>query len=138
MAKKGVKTRKTKRGPPKNNGKHPGGRPVEYTPEVCASIIKKTEMYIKSVEIPSKARLAYNLNIPYQALYEHKEFSDILKRLEMKREAGLEELMLSGQTNVSTGCIFALKQLGWKDKHELEVTEKKYTVIPAESASDNG
>jgi hypothetical protein len=27
--------------------------------------------------------------------------------------------MVSGIPNVSTGCIFSLKQLGWKDRHEL-------------------
>lgn len=57
-----------------------------------------------------------------QSFYDYEEreaFSYIIKRLRLKVESGYEEA-LSG--NTCTGAIFALKNMGWKDKTEQEIS----------------
>lgn len=67
------------------------------------------------------AEFAYQNNIPRQRLYDLKDntLKRLMKKLIDKKEASLERLMLSGKQNVATGCIFSLKQLGWKDRQEI-------------------
>lgn len=95
--------------------KHPGGRPKKYTPELIAEITAKLDKYINSTDIPILAEFAYLNNMNRQLFYDYVEFLDILKKYQAKREAGLEKLMLSGKAHVAAGCIFALKNMGWKD-----------------------
>jgi hypothetical protein len=53
-------------------------------------------------------------NIRRQRLYEVEYFSDALKRLMEKKEAEIELGGLRGKYN-ATMCVFALKQMGWRD-----------------------
>ena len=48
-----------------------------------------------------------------------KELSYAIKRLMLKKEAQLEKLALKGKID-KTMAIFSLKQIGWRDKHEIE------------------
>lgn len=95
--------------------KRPVGRPRKYTREYLAEIVEKLERYIDETPVPVVAEFAYQNRIPRQALYDHEELSDSIKRLIDKKEAQLERLALNGDIN-TTMAIFSLKQLGWTDK----------------------
>jgi hypothetical protein len=97
----------------------PAGRPVKYTPEVIEDLLIKLNDYIEKNTIPIVAEFAYKNNIPRKQLYEIPEINDTLKRLIDKKEANLEKGLLSGKL-VAAGAIFSLKQLGWKDRHEID------------------
>uniref|UniRef100_A0A6H1ZBR6 Putative terminase small subunit n=1 Tax=viral metagenome TaxID=1070528 RepID=A0A6H1ZBR6_9ZZZZ len=126
----------TKRKKKKEN--HTIGRPPHYeTPEKLQEAIdkyflnppNKRKMYKDStskeyIEIPiyGVSGLAYALGfVDRQSLYDYEKRGDVfsctIKRarlfIESEYEAGLRE-------NNVTGVIFALKQMGWKDKHEIE------------------
>ncbi len=52
-----------------------------------------------------------------------KEFSHTIKTARSFMEREYENLLRAGNC---TGAIFALKNFGWKDKQELDITEKSY------------
>ena len=57
-----------------------------------------------------------------QGFYEYKErseFSDIVARIQMTVENSYENGLY---TKFSQGCTFALKNMGWKDKTEQEIS----------------
>lgn len=95
------------------------GRPKEWTPERISGLIALIEQYTEETEIPILAEFCYKNNIYKQLLYDMPEFSDAIKKLISKKEAQLERKALSGEVNVAT-AIFSLKQLGWRDKQEIE------------------
>lgn len=103
-------------------GKHPGGRPPKWHP---VEIAKELGEYVDSTEIPVVAEFCYKRGIPRAYIYEMgdkcQELSDALKRCIDKKEAKLELLSLQGKVNASQ-AIFSLKQLGWKDKQEIDQT----------------
>lgn len=88
------------------------------TPE---ELQKKIDQYIKTEEKPTLAGLAYYLEIDRKSLYNYKErpeFFHIIKRATDYIESQYEQRLIYG-TN-PTGLIFALKNMGWSDKKELE------------------
>lgn len=96
------------------------GRPLIFEkPEDLKNAIDE---YIESCgEKPTLAGLAYHLQIDRQTLYNYEdrpEFFDIIKRAKEWIEYKYEERLIYG-TN-PTGLIFALKNMGWKDKSEVE------------------
>lgn len=122
--------------------KHPGGRPRIFdNPEDLAAKIQDYFFYdeveerqtgIGTVSIPTGkklpnrrptlAGLAYALGIDRQTLYnyaERDEFFDIIKKARCYVEMIYEErLVWDGQISV----IFPLKNMGWKDKTETELS----------------
>ena len=97
-----------------------GGRPALY--ESVEEFKAAVEAYFE--EVGSKATitgLAYHLGFESrQSFYdyeEREEFSYIVKRSRLKVESEYEA-KLSG--NNVAGSIFALKNMGWKDKTEQE------------------
>lgn len=94
-------------------------RPLIFkTPEELQS---KIDEYIKTEERPTLAGLAYHLGINRQTLYNYKErpeFLDIIKSATDYIESQYEQRLIYG-TN-PTGLIFALKNMGWSDKKEVE------------------
>lgn len=52
-----------------------------------------------------------------------KEFRHTIKRARTFIEAEYEKIL---QLTGNTGAIFALKNFGWTDRQEIEVTERKY------------
>lgn len=113
--------------PPKSEFKSLGGRPATYeTPELMAQAI---ELYFKTCvaekAYPSITRLAYALGFESrQSFYDYEakpEFSYIIKRSRLLVEAGYEDAL---RYNNCTGSIFALKNMGWKDKTENEIYGK--------------
>jgi len=105
----------------KTTAKRPVGRPIEWTPQRIEALRVKFLQYIKDTEIPIIAEFAY-LNGTYrQLLYDLPEFSDAIKLCISKKESALEKKGLTGEVN-TTMAIFSLKQLGWKDKQEVDTT----------------
>lgn len=107
--------------------KHAGGRPLVYkTPESLEQAIQDYfDTQVGSGSPITISGLAYSLGfISRQSLYDYKEreeFSYILKRATFFVESQYEN-KLSGTT--PTGAIFALKNMGWKDRTETELTGK--------------
>lgn len=107
------------------------GRPLLYeSPEVLAA---QCEAYFADVEEkkinPTITGLTYFLGFADKTtLYDYRdrpEFSHPIKRailrVEMGYEAGLTEQSVAGR-------IFALKNMGWKDKTETELSGKNISV----------
>jgi hypothetical protein len=101
--------------------KKPVGHPVtRWTPEYLELIRSQLDAYRKATPIPCLKDFCDGHDIHCPRLYEHEELSEAIKLCVQKREVGLEKQGLSGAS--VTFCIFALKQLGWKDTHSIETT----------------
>lgn len=100
--------------------KGPGHPVTRWTPEARQELLQKLQAYIEENDIPILLEFAAHEHVRRQTLYELEELSDAIKECIDKKESGLERLMISGKSNVATGCIFSLKQLGWKDTVSLE------------------
>ena len=97
----------------------PGGRPLKYTPDELQIAV---DDYFATEQKPTIAGLAVHLDMDRQTLYNYRErdeFFDILKRAVNKVEAKYEGRLI--YENNPTGVIFALKNMGWKDKTEQDV-----------------
>lgn len=83
------------------------------------------------IEVPSPtiSGLAYHLGFASrQSCYDYEvkpEFAYTLKRAKLFMENEYEQMLKNGQC---TGAIFALKNLGWKDKHEVENTNTNTNI----------
>ena len=100
----------------------PAGRPVSvYTPERIAEIKADLDKYIDETGIPIVAEFAYTRDIRKATLYEIPELAYSLKRLIEKKETQLEKLGMANKIN-TTFAIFSLKQLGWSDKQEIDMS----------------
>jgi DNA-packaging protein gp3 len=102
-----------------------GGRPIKYeTPELMEQAIG---LYLQTCEAekrkPTITRLALALGFESrQSFYDYEqkeEFSYIIKRARLEVEAGYEDGLRESNC---TGSIFALKNMGWKDKTEQEIS----------------
>lgn len=94
------------------------GRPLKYTVE---ELTAKVNEYFETQERQTLAGLALFLGIDRQTLYNYRErdeFFDIIKESVNRVEAKYEERLI--YENAPTGVIFALKNMGWKDKSEVE------------------
>lgn len=94
------------------------GRPLKYTVE---ELTVKVNEYFETQERQTLAGLALFLGIDRQTLYNYRErdeFFDIIKESVNRVEAKYEERLI--YENAPTGVIFALKNMGWKDKSEVE------------------
>jgi len=98
-----------------------GGRPSVYTNP--GDLEAAVQEYFAIEGKKTVTGLAYHLGFESrQSLYDYEqkgEFSYIIKRAKLQVEIMYEE-SLSGTT--PTGSIFALKNMGWKDKTETEIT----------------
>jgi len=107
------------------------GRPRSYTDEQIEEIKGKFLEYINSENIPIIAEFAYKNEIPRNTLYDYPEFSTLVRRCIDKKESQLEKLGLDGDVNTSM-AIFSLKQLGWRDKQDLNMSTDKPLSIAIE------
>lgn len=100
--------------------KNLGGRPLSYSdPKKLQADVDK---YFEEEPQPTLAGLAYALGINRSTLYEYDDkemFSDIIKRARDRVAATYETRLIYGSQ--PTGVIFALKNMGWKDKTESEI-----------------
>jgi hypothetical protein len=100
---------------------HAGGRPLIFPSP--ADLQSACDLYFASEERITLAGLALALNIDRQTLYnyaERDEYFDIIKKAREKVEARYEAKLI--YDNQPTGVIFALKNMGWKDKTETELS----------------
>lgn len=128
----------------------PAGRPALYN--TASDMQIEAEKYFAECESKTKrptiTGLCYSLGFESrQSFYDYEEngeFSYIIKRLRLKVESGYEEA-LSG--NNCAGAIFALKNMGWRDKTEQEITgampvvwreERTYETKMPNQSSPNG
>lgn len=101
------------------------GRPAVYTEP--GDLQAAVEEYFAGIEDgkPTITGLAYHLGFESrQSFYDYEknsDFSYIIKRARLRVEVGYEESL---RTNNPTGSIFALKNMGWKDKTETGFTDK--------------
>ena len=103
----------------KENGKNATGRPNKYSKKFLKELKEQFGEYIDKTDIPIIAEFAYKNDLYKQFFYDHIEFSDLIKKCVSKKEAQLEKLGLLKQ--VDTGmAVFSLKQLGWRDKQDIE------------------
>jgi len=101
--------------------------------EYFKSGLKKKTIITKSglpvtVEIPTITWLCLFLwfedRHSFNSYEKYPEFTSTIKQARSRIESHYEELAQEG----NTGAIFALKNFGWKDKTEVETTEKKIEV----------
>ena len=117
------------------------GRPAVY--ESASDLQIEAEKYFAECEEKNKrptiTGLAYYLGFESrQSFYDYEtrgEFSYVIKRLRLKVESGYEEA-LSG--NNCAGSIFALKNMGWKDKTEIDTRYPDGVSMVFEKAHSNG
>lgn len=109
--------------------KNKGGRPSTWTdPKVVEKLIDE---YFKHAKKPTLSGLAVTLDISRSTLYEYEkkdQFSDIIKKARNRIIEIYEELLIHRDQN-PTGVIFALKNMGWSDKQETELTGNLNIII---------
>ena len=99
------------------------GRPRNLSNERIAELQDKFEEYIRETPVPIIAEFAYLNDVLRESLYDYPEFSTLIKKCVAKKEAQLERGALQNSLN-TTMAIFSLKQLGWRDKQEHEISGK--------------
>ena len=113
-------------------------RPIYNSPEELQEAI---DLYFDGADKPTISGLALHCGfVSRQSFYDYEqrpEYSYTIKRARLRIESMYEE-KLQGQT--CTGAIFALKNLGWRDKTEQEqtgiVTNVNVTVDSNETAEE--
>jgi hypothetical protein len=82
---------------------------------------KAPNQQVIEIEVPTITGLCYYIGFESrQSFYDYElrpEFSYTVKRARLFIEQEYEEQLITGNT---VGAIFALKNMGWKDKHETE------------------
>ena len=96
------------------------------TPKDIQAIKLKYLEYIQETDIPIVNDFAFRMQMRRETLYQNKVLREITELAVLKKLAALERGMVTGTLPVA-GCIFALKQHGWKDRQEVEtkVIDKK-------------
>lgn len=105
------------------NGKHPGGRPVKWTPEVVESLAAELVEWMKVPVNYWMKDFAHGKGFSFQRMVEfcswNEKFSDAYKMAQEMQESKLVKLGLSGKRNPAM-AIFALKNVaGWRDRFDV-------------------
>jgi DNA-binding XRE family transcriptional regulator len=130
MTKNGNEEKKTadkevpkKEAPKEEEEKNKGGRPPIWEDPI--ELKELVFDYFNENNEPTLAGLAEAIGIARSTLYEYEKkdrFSDIIKKARRKVEAIYEHRLVYGKQ--PTGVIFSLKNMGWTDKTETDVTSK--------------
>ncbi len=100
---------------------HPGGRPPIF--EEPEQLQTEIDLYFSTLDGAPVTITGLCLFLGFdsrQSFYDYEKndkFSYIIKKARMKVENAYEKNLSGGQP---TGSIFALKNMGWKDKTETE------------------
>ena len=108
----------------------PVGRTVgerNYLQSEIDAYVDLFSQYIESHDIPVITEFAYQNNVS-KFIVDRPEFIDLKQKCLAKKESALEIGCLKGTLNAPMS-IFSLKQLGWRDKQEQELTHKFPTAI---------
>lgn len=97
------------------------GRPPKYTS--ADELNAKIDEYFNSLTPVNYTLtgLCIHLDITKETFYQYEkneQFSDSIKRARLKIEYSYE-MKLTNQQFPTSGCIFALKNFGWKDTQEV-------------------
>lgn len=94
-------------------------------------IIDKLEEYIEETELPIFKEVCYLNNwcddYIYQLSLKDEDIARTIKKLRQKKESELERGGLTGKYS-HTMAIFSLKQLGWKDRVELDTKDSGLNI----------
>jgi len=96
------------------------GAPRKYGEARVAELKAALAAYITKEAVPIVAEFAYLNNVERTSLYAMPELSTLLKKLIDKKEAQLEKGALGNKFNPAM-AIFSLKQMGWRDKHDVDL-----------------
>ena len=105
--------------------KHPGGRPLKIQDAsklqgLADEYFRKCDEEKTPYTITGLAiSLGFNSRQQISEYEDRSEFSDVIKRARLKVEHAVEHKLF---TNNPTGSIFWLKNYGWKDKQEVELS----------------
>jgi hypothetical protein len=119
------------------NNKHPGGRPLKYTPEFMDAklteyIQQQTEQQ-KPVTITGYCQYIGTSRDTLLDYDNHEQFSDVLKRIRGAAETYLVDFMLSGKN--PAGAIFLAKNhFNYSDKTTVEHTGNTGQLIAPDVA----
>lgn len=107
-----------------------GGRPAHFeNAEQLKIEVDNYFLSIEGLEHPTVTGLAIFLGFESrQSVYDYEkngEFSYIIKRARLMVEHGYEKSLMSDKP---TGAIFALKNMGWVDKQEVESTNINFNA----------
>jgi hypothetical protein len=106
-----------------------GGRPMIWNDPKDLEIL--VDQYFKSTERWTLSGLAVFIGIDRKTLYnyeERDEFFHIIKKARDKVESIYEERAI--YENNPTGVIFALKNMGWKDRTDITTNDKELVSPP--------
>ena len=110
-----------------------GQPPVYNNPQ---EMWDKAMEYFDSVQKPAITRLCLHLGFESrQSFYDYQKrpgFSYTIKRLRMMIEAEYEELV-TDRDHATAGVIFALKNLGWSDKQEIDHTSGGEKIVQSDT-----
>ena len=94
-------------------------------------VINTMRDYIDNTDLPIFKEVCYQNNWDTARIYqlgnENEELLDTIKKLSNKKEVELEKGGLTGKYN-STMVVFSLKQLGWKDRQEVDIASNINSV----------
>lgn len=123
----------------------PVGRPLTWTsPDVLKKLV---DNYFESEKQPTLAGLAVALDISRSTLYNYEgkdEFLDIVKKARERVERVYENILVYG--GQPTGVIFALKNMGWADRQDIDhksggekinIGVVSYDKVKEDAGSDN-
>lgn len=121
------KKKKTDKKPEVEDKPNLGGRPSLWVnPEVLKKLVDE---FFKREKEPTLAGLAVSLNISRSTLYNYAEkdgFLDIIKKARERVEEVYERRLVYGSQ--PTGVIFALKNMSWRDKRDVDHTSKGESI----------
>lgn len=95
------------------------GRPPKVPERDMPELVERFRQYIEENDIPIISEFAYLNGFGKDYIYDRVEFSELRKIAIAKKEAALEIGTLKGTLNPAM-AIFSLKQMGWRDKQEVE------------------
>lgn len=97
-----------------------------------SKMIEEINKYTELTEIPILKEVCYMNDWLYDTVNDlmnkHDELFHAIKKLLMKKEVVLETGALKGKYD-KTMAIFSLKQLGWRDKQEVELEDNRKVEI---------
>lgn len=111
--------------PARNNGKHPGGRPIEYTDERLSSLAKEMLVWFKKKKNWWLKDFAIKNNLCWRSLLQmaehHQELSDAI---ELCKEIQESKLVRKGyQAYADRHTAFIMKNIcGWRDVQDMKLS----------------